>query len=305
MNRKIGIIGVGNVGSALALALVNQNICNEIILFDTDFDKAQAHAYDIMDTLTFSPTFTKIVLVDCIDDLASVDIIVNAVGPSEIATEDRLDEVEATAQIARDTFPKLMAAGFNGIILNITNPCDVITQLIQELTQLPKSRVFGTGTALDTARLHVIIGQALQLDPRSITGSVLGEHGESQFVPWSTIKVHDKNIFDIQDAVDNIDPETTAETVRLQGWKIFNGKGHTNFGIARAATKIIMAVFNNAQSILTVSTYHEPLKCYIGLPAILCNKGIRFIAYPMLTEQEEAQLVASAKVIRTSFEKIG
>ena len=306
MSRKIGIIGAGNVGATVAMSLTTHNICNEIILVDSNYTKAEAQALDIIDMMPFAQSYTHILATDDPSALADTDIIINCVG-AESSFEDRLDELQGTAKIIKEVFPIVMQSGFDGIIINITNPCDVITMLIQEVTGLPTSRVFGTGTALDTSRLYAHIGMTLQVDPSRISGYVLGEHGESQFIAWSTVRI---DTFSAEQLIAEMPPglgfnfEAVEEIVREAGWKVAKGKGHTNFAIAQVATSLVNAVYNNTQTILPLSTYSKEHACYLSSPAMVWKHGIRYATPAVLTEEEQVKLNASATIIKNAFDTV-
>lgn len=301
MSRKVGILGIGHVGASVAAALTHKNICNQIILVDQDLRKAEAEALDLLDTMPFSSSYTKIIGTDDLTFLAQADILINCVGPTQKLHENRLDELGETAQIVKDVFPEIMAAGFNGIIINVTNPCDVITALIQQITALPKSQVFGTGTALDSARLHAHLAMVLEVDPRRISGYVLGEHGDSQFVAWSTISIDSFPLKSVLAAIpegQGLEFPTAEKSVRNAGGKIAKGKGYTNFGIAQTVAHIVDSLYNNTQTILPVSAYNNDLSCYIGSPVMLCKRGIKFSTYPKLTKREQQKMEKSALIIQ-------
>lgn len=300
MKRKIGIIGIGNVGSATALAIIEQNICDELILVDKNLEKAKAHALDMIDMLAYTTSYTHIIATDELSLLHDADLIINSIGPTSELKEDRLEELNETADIVSAIFPPVMSSGFAGIILNITNPCDVITQLIQNITGLPKTRVFGTGTALDTARLQRVVSQCLDVSPVSVHGYMLGEHGESQFAAWSTLHINSFPFLDFPQIKD-IDLDSLEDSVRKGGWEILLGKGHTNFGVAKVAATIANEIFTNSHRVLPISTYHEELACYIGTPAILTNVGIKENLYPILPPEEQKKLVASATIIKNAY----
>lgn len=306
MSRRIGILGAGNVGATVAMSLVTHNICNELVLVDCNFKKAEAQALDLIDTMPYALSYTRIFGTDDVTSLADVDILINCVGPEKLH-EDRLDELAETAAIVQDVFPKIMASGFEGIIVNVTNPCDVITMLIQDITGLPKSRVFGTGTSLDTARLYAHISTTLQVNPGRITGYVLGEHGESQFVAWSTVRIDSFPVdFVLSQMPEGLgfNLEAVEEIVREAGWKIASGKAYTNFGIAQVVTTVIFAIFNNTQTILPLSVYSSEYETYLSTPGLIGRSGIRFTTPALLTDEEEIKLARSAHIIKSAFESV-
>ncbi|GBU10975.1 L-lactate dehydrogenase [Erysipelotrichaceae bacterium] len=294
MHQTIGIIGVGHVGSAAAAAIIEHNICNTLLLFDSNHIKAEAQSLDLQDMLAFRARNTKIQAVQSIEQLASVNIIINAIGPTGKMQADRLEELSETAASTKEIFPLLMAAGFDGIILNITNPCDVITALIQKITGLPTTRVFGTGTALDTARLKRILAKELAISPTDIHGFVLGEHGESQFVSWSSLTIQMQS----PDHFTGLPPlQKLEDDIRRAGWDIFLGKGHTSFGIGMVAATICSHIFTDAHALLPLSVYSQEFTTYIGLPACISANGVSIAKLPPLTPEEAKKLRCSAEII--------
>ncbi|MBC1500799.1 L-lactate dehydrogenase [Listeria weihenstephanensis] len=294
MKRKVGIIGVGNVGSQTAFSLCTRGICDALVLIDKDEKKAQSHALDLNDMAAFTNPVT-ITTQDYVE-LRDADVIILAAGPEMMAQEDRLTELDETLEILDDVLPKVMMTGFDGIFLVITNPCDVVTYFVQKKTGLDHHRVFGTGTALDTARMKRILGNLLQVAPDSIEGYVLGEHGDSQFIPWSTVRLAGSPILEGLRA--SVEKET-----RDAGWAILQGKGCTNFGIGTTAATITKAILADERRIFPVSVFDEEAQVYLGLPAQIGREGIIFTSCPKLTEDEEKKLQHSIQVIQQAASK--
>lgn len=305
MSRKIGIIGTGNVGATTAAFLTLHNIVEEIVLVDIKLKKATAEAIEIKQMLPNASAHVKVTATDDVALLADADIIINSVGAG--MKEDRLDELKETSQIVKDVYKKVKETGFDGIIVSITNPCDVITMMVQEITGLPKERVFGTGTGLDTARLYAYIAEKLNVDPKSINGYVLGEHGESQFVAWSTVHIATNPIAnflkELPEGAD-FDYEGAKESVRLSGWQVVQGKGCTSYAIAQTAVRIIDCLLNDKQTILPLSVYVDALESYVSIPAMITKNGIRYIPMLNLTEEEKAKLQNSADIIKKAFQSV-
>ncbi|MGY3177792.1 CheY-like chemotaxis protein [Ewingella americana] len=176
-----------------------------------------------------------------------------------------LAELAETRAAVRQVIPQVIASGFDGVILNITNPCDVITQIIQQTSGFPHSQVLGTGTSLDTARMKRVVGEFFGFDPKSVTGYVLGEHGESQFVAWSTVRLGGRPVAELAGDRD-VDWAQMDDRVRGGGWDILQGKGWTSFGIATATARLVDVILSDANSVYPVSAWDENLKVYIGQP---------------------------------------
>ncbi|MBC1685560.1 L-lactate dehydrogenase [Listeria welshimeri] len=300
MKRKVGIIGAGHVGSDVAFSLVTQGICDEIILIDKVEAKAESEALELRDMSSMTHFYTAVTANDW-DGLKEADVIIMAVGPETLLRQDRMEELVETSRSVAEIVPKILATGFEGIFVNITNPCDVITMLIQKITGFDHSRVFGTGTSLDTARMRRVVGEALHINPKSVEGYVLGEHGESQFVAWSTVKIGGVHITDYKTET-TLDLPALKDTVRFGGWNILTGKGWTSFGIATATANIVGALLSDAKQVFPLAVFSEQTNTYIGQPAIIGANGVIDILEPTLTKEEQANFSNSAAVIRKAFD---
>lgn len=300
MKRKVGIIGAGHVGSDVAFSLVTQGICDEIILIDKVEAKAESEALELRDMSSMTHFYTAVTANDG-EGLKEADIIIMAVGPETLLRQDRMEELVETSRSVAEIVPKILATGFEGIFVNITNPCDVITMLIQKITGFDHSRVFGTGTSLDTARMRRVVGEALHINPKSVEGYVLGEHGESQFVAWSTVKIGGVHITDYKTET-TLDLPALKDTVRFGGWNILTGKGWTSFGIATATANIVGALLSDAKQVFPLAVFSEQKNTYIGQPAIIGANGVIDILEPTLTKEEQANFSNSAAVIRKAFD---
>lgn len=300
MKRKVGIIGAGHVGSDVAFSLVTQGICDEIILIDKVEAKAESEALELRDMSSMTHFYTAVTANDW-EGLKEADVIIMAVGPETLLRQDRMEELVETSRSVAEIVPKILATGFEGIFVNITNPCDVITMLIQKITGFDHSRVFGTGTSLDTARMRRVVGETLHINPKSVEGYVLGEHGESQFVAWSTVKIGGVHITDYNTET-TLDLPALKDTVRFGGWNILTGKGWTSFGIATATANIVDALLSDAKQVFPLAVFSEQTNTYIGQPAIIGANGVIDILEPTLTKEEQANFSNSAAVIRKAFD---
>ncbi|WP_099220922.1 L-lactate dehydrogenase [Listeria costaricensis] len=296
MGFKVGIIGCGHVGADVAFSLVTQSICDELVLVDERADKAQSEVLELQDMLSLTNGMTRITA-GVFGDLADADVVVTAIGPKTLLREDRMEELIETSQSIKQIVPQVVAAGFKGIFLNITNPCDVITSLIQEISGFPESRVFGTGTLLDTARMKRVVSEAFGVSNRSVEGYVMGEHGESQFVAWSTVRIGGIPLLELPEAA-GVDLAQLKDQVRAGGWNILLGKGWTSFGIATCAAALLLAIRNDAAAVFPVSHFDAEEGCYIGSPAVVGAAGIKCDWMPALTADERKLYQLSADVIK-------
>lgn len=232
--RKVMIIGAGNVGASAAYALLNQSICEELILVDLNQQRAEAHAQDLSDAAAYLPGMMTISTREA-SDCADVDIAVITVSGGALRPgQSRLDELTSTAKIVKSIVPTMMANGFNGIFLVATNPCDIITWQVWQLSGLPRSQVLGTGVWLDTTRLRRLLAQELEIGAQSIDAFILGEHGDTQFPVWSHSSVYGTPIADLYQQRTGLplDREAMADKVRKLGFEIYAGKGCTEYGVA-------------------------------------------------------------------------
>lgn len=295
MVRKVGIVGAGHVGADVAFSLVTQGLCDVIVLLDENQPKAASQALELRDMASLVSSRVK-VLANDYAELHDADVLVVAVGPKTLLREDRLEELAETRAAVRQVIPQVIASGFGGVILNITNPCDVITQIIQQTSSFPHSQVLGTGTSLDTARMKRVVGEFFGFDPKSVTGYVLGEHGESQFVAWSTVRLGGRPVAELAGDRD-VDWAQMDDRVRGGGWDILQGKGWTSFGIATATARLVDVILSDANSVYPVSAWDENLKVYIGQPAVIGKRGVVQTLMPELTAYENIAYHASSRVI--------
>ena len=295
MNRHIAIVGFGRVGSALGYTLINKGLVSHLTIIDTNNVKATSHALDLRDAFIALNKDVSITVNDT-KDMLKADIIVVAIGPANITSLDRLDEFHSNKMGIQTLAETLGKAQYPGIVLNITNPCDVITQVLQVASGLPKSRVFGTGTTLDSLRLQRLLGEHLDLNPADIDGYMAGEHGDSQFVAWSPMRM--AGVPAEQWNISDDDKVQIESDVMRSGAVIFNGKGCTEFGIGAMAASICQAIFHDSQKIYSLSVYDESAECYISHPTQVGKTGLGRRFTLKLNDKEQARLEQSAQIIR-------
>ena len=299
--KKVVIIGCGNVGMSYAYALLNQKTyVNELCLIDLNKERVEGEVMDLNHCLAFSPSTMKIEVGDypCCKD---ADLIVIAAGANQKPGETRLDLLKKNAGIFKGIIDNVMASGFNGIFMIATNPVDIMTYITQKYSGLPHHKVIGTGTSLDTARLRYLIGDKLQVDPANVHGYVIGEHGDSEFVPWSNVNV---GLQKISDFLYEDDMKAIAEDVKNAAYEIINKKGATYYGIGMTLVKLTNAILGNEHAIAVVSNYDKNNDVYIGLPAILDGSGVSKKIYFDLNKEEEKKLQNSIDIIRENINEI-
>jgi L-2-hydroxyisocaproate dehydrogenase len=300
MSRKVAIIGMGNVGAAVAHGLIAQGAFDDYVLIDTNEAKVKADALDFQDAAANLNHHANIT-VNSYEALADADIIISALGNIKLqdnSNADRFAELPFTSKEVIEVSKKIKEVGFKGILIAITNPVDVVTSLYQHYTGLPKERVIGTGTLLDTARMKRAVGVRFGVDPRSVYGYNLGEHGNSQFTAWSQVRVKGQPISKLTS--EEVLEEIGTEAMK-GGHTVFYGKKYTSYGIASAAIRLALAVISDAHEELPVTNYYAPLDTYLSYPALVGRSGIIEQLQLTLTEEEEAKLARSAQFIQDKF----
>lgn len=300
MSRKVAIIGMGNVGAAVAHGLIAQGAFDDYVLIDTNEAKVKADALDFQDAAANLNHHANIT-VNSYEALADADVIISALGNIKLQDNpnaDRFVELPFTSKEVIEVSKKIKEVGFKGILIAITNPVDVVTSLYQHYTGLPKERVIGTGTLLDTARMKRAVGVRFGVDPRSVYGYNLGEHGNSQFTAWSQVRVKGQPISKLTS--EEVLEEIATEAMR-GGHTVFYGKKYTSYGIASAAIRLALAVISDAHEELPVTNYYAPLDTYLSYPALVGRSGIIEQLQLSLTEEEEAKLARSAQFIQDKF----
>lgn len=232
--------------------------------------------------------------------LADCDVVVSTLGKSKLVDtpdHDRFAEFKFTRTQVPLVAKKLVDNGFHGKLVDVTNPCDVITSMYQKLTGLPKEHVLGTGTLLDSARMRACVGEALNVDSRSVVGFNLGEHGNSQFTAWSTVRVLGKQVVDLAKER-HVDLADVEERSRQSGYMVYKGKKYTNYGVATAAVRLTNALLSDARTEMPVSNYREEYGTYLSYPAVVGRDGVVEQLQLDLTATEQKKLATSAKYIK-------
>ncbi|MCR8845190.1 L-lactate dehydrogenase [Paenibacillus sp. SC116] len=310
--RKVAIIGTGLVGSSIAYCLVNQGVCDEIALIDINRERAVGEAMDLTHCTDFTPWRTY-VQAGGYELCADADVVVITAGGPPKAGQTRLDTLGASAKITESIVPEVMKSGFQGLFVIASNPVDIITHYTWTLSGLPRSRVIGTGTTIDSSRLKTLLSETIQTDPRSIHVYTLGEHGDSQFAAWSHATIGGKPlqhvIADNPARFSNLDLDDLVEKTKKAGWEIYNRKGTTYYGIANAAVYIIRSIFNDDQKIIPVSTVLDGEYGYTGVtagvPAVIGRAGIREVVQLHLSTEEQQKFDHSVNLLKQYMSSIG
>lgn len=307
--RKVVLIGTGMVGMSFAYSLVNQGgICNELVLIDVNKERANGEAMDLNHGLAFAKSNMKIYAGDY-RDCKDADIVVIAAGVAQKDGETRLDLLQRNTEVFRSIINPVVKSGFDGIFLVATNPVDIMTRVTYELSRFGASRVIGTGTSLDTARLRYLLGDYFTVDPKNIHAYVIGEHGDSEFVPLSQVMLATKSVTEILEDERNDynmdDMQSIEEQVRTSAYKIIKAKRATYYGIGMAITRIVKAILGDENSVLTVSAKlcgeYDGKNVFIGVPCIIGRNGVKEIVELSLTDDEKEKFQKSKQVLDDNF----
>ena len=310
--RKIGIIGLGHVGAHVANSLLLQGIGEELYFVSTDDQKNISEAQDLHDSISFVPYNTRIVnCSDRYEDLADCDIIVNCAGNVSLVAESRDGELFASTESARTFVETILDAGFNGILVNVANPCDVVCTAIWHLTGYDPKKIIGTGCGLDSARLRSEISKATGVSPKSIHAHIIGEHGFTQVAAWKSANIAGTRIDDLAKELPDkygFDQAEVEEKARQGGYVTFAGKGCTEYAVANCTARLCAAILHNEHAVLSASTlltgeYGEE-GVYASLPCLVGASGIEQVFTPELSENELAGFKASCDHIRDNISKL-
>lgn len=309
--RKIALVGTGMVGMSYAYSLLNQNVCDELVLIDVNKKRAMGEAMDLNHGLAFSSSHMRICAGEY-QDCQDADIVVICAGVAQKEGETRLDLLKRNTEVFRSIIDPVTASGFNGIFLVATNPVDIMTRITYVLSGFNPRRVLGSGTALDTARLRYLLGEYLHVDPRNVHAYVMGEHGDSEFVPWSQAMLATKPIREICDQaggqVTSTRLEEIAYEVKHAAYEIIEAKHATYYGIGMALTRLTKAILGDENSVMTVSAMlrgdYGQSDVFVGVPCIINKNGIARVLPLSLSEEELKQLNTSCQVLKDSFQGI-
>lgn len=310
-NRKVVLVGTGMVGMSFAYAALNQNICDELVLIDINRERAIGEAMDLNHGLAFSKTSMRIYAGDygCCND---ADIVVICAGVNQKEGESRLELLSRNAKVFESIVTPVVKSGFSGIFLVATNPVDIMTRITYEMSGFEQNKVIGTGTTLDTARLRYLLSDYFEINPRNIHAYVMGEHGDTEFVPWSQALISTKPLFDVIDhnkdrfSFEKLDE--IADMVRTSAQKIIKAKNATYYGIGMAIVRIVNAIFQNENSVLTISSRlngeYGINDVFIGTPCILNADGVKYVLNLTLQRNEAKKLRESASVLDHSYKEL-
>lgn len=307
--NKVVVIGTGAVGISYAFAMLNQGTCDELILIDLNEKRAHAEVRDLRHGVLYAPHPMKVkqgTYADCAD----ADIVCICAGVAQKSGETRLQLIDNNLKVFRNIITEVMQAGFDGILLVASNPVDVLSYAAWKFSGLPKERVIGSGTILDTARLCNCLGKAFDVAPVSVDAHMIGEHGDSVIAAWSTATIAGMSL---KEALEQLPDgkermKQIHADVRDAAYSIIEGKGATYYGIAMGLARISKAILHNQNVVLTVSALldgeYDEHDVYIGVPAVLNRMGVSRIIRKPLDSDEAEQFARSADILRSYQQKV-
>ena len=303
--RKVALIGTGMVGMSYAYSMLNQNICDELVLIDINKKRAEGEAMDLNHGLAFSASNMKIYAGEY-KDTSDADIAVICAGVAQKPGESRLNLLKRNAAVFKSIVDPVTESGFNGIFLVATNPVDIMTYVALKLSGYPRNKVIGSGTVLDTARLKYLLSRHLDVDSRSIHAFIIGEHGDSELAVWSAANVSGiplnhfcelRGYFDHMESMDRI-----YQSVRDSAYEIIEKKGATYYGVAMAVCRIAESVIRNEHSIMPISVYLDGLyglhDICLSIPTVVGQEGAEKVLDIPLDLMEMGKLVYSAEELK-------
>lgn len=301
---KIALVGTGFVGMSMAYSMLNRGGIGELILIDIDKDKAIGEEMDLSHGLPFAPQ-KMIIKAGDYEDCKDAEIVVITAGVAQKPGQTRLELAETNTRIVKEITQKVMKSGFNGIFIVASNPVDLMAYVVYKVSGLPKNKVIGSGTVLDTARLRYMLAEYMNVSSKNVHAYIMGEHGDSSFVPWSNCYVGGKKIEDIMK--DGNLPMDDLEKIHIDvinaAYEIIQRKKATYYGIGMSLNRLVRAVLDDENSILTVSTYLENGEygqddVYIGIPSIIGKNGVSELMVLQLSQEEQKKLENSCKIIK-------
>lgn len=302
-DRKVVLVGTGFVGMSMAYSFLTSGGVDELVLIDVDKEKALGETMDLQHGLPFARN--KIVIkTGGYEECSDAEIVVITAGTAQRPGQSRLDMTAVNANIMKGITENIMASGFDGILVVASNPVDLMTYVAWHVSGLPKNRVIGSGTILDTARLRYLMSEYLGISTNNIHAYIMGEHGDSSFVPWTHAYVGSKCLLELLDekSKDLNDLNEIYHQVQQAAYEIINRKKSTYYGIGLALNRLVQTILNDEHAILTVSAYQEGEygwhDMFIGVPAIIGHNGVEEIIKLPLNEVDQGKFDHSASTLK-------
>lgn len=309
--RKVAIIGCGFVGASCAFSLMQRGLFTEMVLIDVNKDKAEGEAMDLSHGLPYAASMD--IYAGGYDDIKDCSFIIITAGANQKPGETRLELIGKNVNILKSIIPEIVKRNFEGILMIVSNPVDVLAYAAYKISGYPKERVIGSGTVLDTARLKYLLSRHLNVDARSVHAVIIGEHGDSELAVWSGANISGIDLTPFCELRGYMNDEENMrkiyENVRDSAYEIIERKGATYYGIAMAVARISECIVKDEQSILPVSAVLEGEYGLEGLslsiPSILGRTGVEKVLEIPLSPKEKAELAASAENLKKVIEEIG
>ncbi|TCS97029.1 L-lactate dehydrogenase [Hazenella coriacea] len=306
---KIVVVGTGLIGTSYAFTMMNQGLCEELVLVDQNHEKAEGYAMDLNFGLPFAHPI-KIWAGDY-TDCQDADIVVITTCADPLLDETQDDSLEQSAQMIRDIVDHVMASGFDGIFLIATHPTDILSYVSWKYSGLPSNRIIGLGTILDTARLKYLLGQVYQVNPIDVHAYIMGEQGETEFPVWSHADIGRRSIADhlkTDKGPSQRELDQIFENVRDTALHITERKGIPFYSEAMGLVRLTRAILHDEHSVLTVSCLlsgeYDLRNLYISVPAVVNRTGVQEIIELNLPLREKEKLRYSANILKRSMSKI-
>lgn len=300
-NNKVMIVGTGNVGASIAFALINQRtVVDEVVLTDIITKDAEGEAMDLGDALAVAPSYVKI-RKGTYKDARDCDVVVITAGAAQKPGESRMNLLKKNVNILKGMIEQIMASGFDGIFLVVTNPMDVLTYFAMKFSGLPAERVIGTGTVLDSARLSYRISNYINVNPKSVHAYQVGEHGDSEVTLWSLADAGGQKVSSMLPA--NV-RDGISDFVKNEAYDIIEKKGATFYGIATCVVYILNSILNDEMRIMPVSSYDEFSGTSFGWPSVVGRAGVIRRLDMRISEREGVELQKSINVLKEAIGKI-
>ncbi|WP_114570362.1 L-lactate dehydrogenase [Exiguobacterium flavidum] len=307
---RVALVGAGAVGSSFAYQMSTAGLCEELVIIDLNQAKAEGEAMDLNHGTPFSTSPMKIWAGDY-SDCKDAEVVVITAGAPQKPGETRLDLVSKNAKIMKSMISSIMESGFDGIIVVASNPVDIMAHLAWKYSGLPKSRVFGSGTVLDTARLRQMLGEYFDVDSRNVHAYILGEHGDTEFAAWSNARIYGKTVEELLEDSERYtqeDLDRIYTNVRDAAYHIIERKGATYYAIGLGLVRIVRAILGNENCLLTVGAHVDGQYgidgVHIGVPAVINRQGVREIVELSLSEEELKKFHHSADVLKKTMEPV-
>lgn len=302
--NKVVLIGDGFVGSSYAFSLVNSTLASELVIIDIRKDKEVADVNDLLDATVLTPSAT-LVRSGSYEDCKDADLVVLAYGNSQKNLVNRLDDIKIAAEMVLDTIPKVVANGYDGVILLATNPVDVIARVIEEVSGFPSERIVGTGTSLDSARFAQYLALETGFNVADINAYVIGEHGNSSVAVWSNANINGIGIDQFIDNIDDSYKDKVGELIRDKAFRIIKGKGATHFGIANCLLAFTRAILLDEKRVLMASAKlngeYKNEGLYTGVPTVIGRNGAEKILEMPIDKREQEMFDKSCRDLKENF----